>query len=612
MMSAPLKFTFVLIFLLVLLAPAAGADEINPQEIGYLEADLEFVSYIGSSGKIDNLNHSVYIIPDEYSDLEVDGDGDFIYSIGKDENGNRMLEIFWKDFEPQTYTVRMKVINSASFKGPKKTPFPYSPPQETFDYLAESEYVVITDEIRERASEIVQGSTNGFEAVSRISGWIYSGLEYDLSYGEEILPSDRVYEIRRGTCDEFTNLFLAMCRSVGIPGRYVAGITYSKDGWGYHAWAEVYLDKWIPVDPTWNEIGWLDATHVEFGKFLDGGKVKVKTSYVSEEKKKVEISQPRPDVEIKETRPIQTLFSTEFESYPQSIAVGESSVLTIKTKTSASGCLATSLKINPRVDRQKRPIISVWGEDIISICPGEVKESHFIITSNTSLENGYTYYNLADIYTFLGEKKAIDLEIDPRQDDYSKLYLQLESQTAEQGEKIKFSVRSDSPHRTYSNLPIVGNEVVAYKKGSYYIIAATETGQVVKKDIEVRDNLKFKIKDIRKPSLVKCGEPFNVSFTIENLGEDYFEIDTEQSGELRYVPRQYLRTDKEEETVVLETMLQEDCTGSSQYLNILVNDQRIFEKIEAEKPVGFLEQLRIFFSSILNRISLFLENYTRD
>lgn len=595
------KFLLALIFVILIL-PQASADEFNPQEMGYVEAEIGFTSYIGSTGKLDELNHSVYIIPKSYSDMKVSGEGEMTYSIGEDEYGNEKLEILWKDFRPQSYSVTMKVKNHAVFNGPGKTPFPYNPPKDTLDHLAQSKYVVISDGIRGKASEITQGSENGFEAVTKISTWIYSNIEYDLSHAEEILSSKEVYETRRGTCDEFTNLFLAMCRAAGIPARYVAGIIYSKEGWGYHAWAEVYLDRWVPVDPTWNEIGWLDATHIEFGKFPDGGDVKVTANYVSQEKQEIEINQPEPSVEIITTKPIKKVFSTEFENYPNSIGIGKSSVLTIKTSTSASGCLATSLKINPRVDRLKRPIISISGEEIIYICPGETEESHFVIKSNESLDKRYTYYNLADIYTFLGEQKTIDLEINPRKDDYSKLDLQLSAQTVEAGESIKFSVLTSSPYKVYSNLPAAGSELVTSKQGSFYMIAATDTGQVVKKNIEVRDMLKFKIKNIRKPSVVKCGEKFNVSFVIENLGENYFEIETQESSELRYVPKEYIRTEDREKTVILESMLHENCTGEEQFLNIVVNDQRIFEKIETERPVSFFDEILDFFKSVFNSI----------
>ncbi len=598
-----MKKILILIVLLLLLPSVKAEEEINPREIGKIETKIEFSSIIKSTGKLNKLNHSVYIIPENYQELEIDAKGDFTYSIKRDEHGNKKLEIVWIDFESQNYTVKMKIENSAKFNGPKKSSFPEDTPSKTFKYLAESKYVIIDDDIREKASQITQGCGTGFEAVKKISSWIYSNLNYDIKYSKTVLPSDKVYENKKGTCDEFTNLFLAMCRSVGIPARYVAGITYSKEGWGYHAWAEVYLDdRWVPVDPTWNEIGWIDGTHIEFGKFIDGEDVKVTASYISEDDEEVEIMQPEPKVKIISRKQTEKIFDTEFESYPEKIGIGESSVLVIKTKTESDGCLATSLKINPRIDESKEPIISISGEKTISVCPDETETSHFVIKADDSLDKKYVYYKLADIYTFLGEKKTIDLEIDPAKDDYSKIDLILESQTVEAGEDIEFSVSSESDYRVYSNLPFIGNKIITSKKGSFYIIAVSETGQVIKKDIEVKEDLKFKIKNIKKPSLVSCGEKFNVSFTIENIKENNFEIETKQSSELRYIPKKYISSDEENIEIFLETKLSDECTGKEQFLNIMINEQRVFEKIETEKEKNVFEEIIKKINYIINLI----------
>jgi hypothetical protein len=40
---------------------------------------------------------------------------------------------------------------------------------------------------------------------------------------------------------------------------------YSGEVWNFHAWAEVYLGEsggWVPVDPTYNEVGFVDSTHI--------------------------------------------------------------------------------------------------------------------------------------------------------------------------------------------------------------------------------------------------------------------------------------------------------------------------------------------------------------
>lgn len=77
-----------------------------------------------------------------------------------------------------------------------------------------------------------------------------------------------VAQSREGDCNEHTVLFTAIARSAGIPTRMAIGIVWSDAlaGFYYHAWPEVYIDQWIPMDPTLGQ-PIADATHV---KFLEG------------------------------------------------------------------------------------------------------------------------------------------------------------------------------------------------------------------------------------------------------------------------------------------------------------------------------------------------------
>lgn len=56
-----------------------------------------------------------------------------------------------------------------------------------------------------------------------------------------------------GVCQDHTHVFLACCRSLGLPARYVSGYLYTPDSShvATHAWAEVwYLDHWHTFDVT--------------------------------------------------------------------------------------------------------------------------------------------------------------------------------------------------------------------------------------------------------------------------------------------------------------------------------------------------------------------------
>ncbi len=106
------------------------------------------------------------------------------------------------------------------------------------------------------------------EIVGALTAFVYSHVsdEYVPAYSNalEALASGR------GDCTEHSVLFVALMRALGVPARVAVGIAYwpPGDGFGWHAWAEVYAEgRWYAVDPTWNQ-PLADATHV---KLADGG-----------------------------------------------------------------------------------------------------------------------------------------------------------------------------------------------------------------------------------------------------------------------------------------------------------------------------------------------------
>ena len=79
--------------------------------------------------------------------------------------------------------------------------------------------------------------------------------------GASVPSAVKVLETARGDCNEATTLFVALARSTGLPARTVGGLIYLNGRFYYHAWAEVYLNDWIAVDPTFDQFP-ADAAHV--------------------------------------------------------------------------------------------------------------------------------------------------------------------------------------------------------------------------------------------------------------------------------------------------------------------------------------------------------------
>lgn len=151
---------------------------------------------------------------------------------------------------------------------------------ELVPFVNPTETIDSTPEIRSLAADLAGDNDDLFLVVSSLASWTRNNIEYDLSTisVEASQPASWVLENREGVCDEMTNLFIAMLRSLGIPARFVSGLAYTNsplfsEPWGAHGWAEVYFpgEGWVPFDVTYNQLGWVDASHVVLATGVDGG-----------------------------------------------------------------------------------------------------------------------------------------------------------------------------------------------------------------------------------------------------------------------------------------------------------------------------------------------------
>jgi hypothetical protein len=112
-----------------------------------------------------------------------------------------------------------------------------------------------------KSREILNGEENSIRAVKDINDWVYKNL--DKVPTVSIPNALDVLKTKRGDCNEHATLFAALSRSVGIPTKMAFGIVYLDGKFYYHAWNEVFLGKWIEVDPTFGQFP-ADASHIKF------------------------------------------------------------------------------------------------------------------------------------------------------------------------------------------------------------------------------------------------------------------------------------------------------------------------------------------------------------
>lgn len=76
-----------------------------------------------------------------------------------------------------------------------------------------------------------------------------------------------------GVCQDHAHVFVAACRAIGLPARYVSGYFYAPDAphLASHAWADVCIDvgagRWLSVDVTHGCL--MDERHVRLAVGLD-------------------------------------------------------------------------------------------------------------------------------------------------------------------------------------------------------------------------------------------------------------------------------------------------------------------------------------------------------
>ena len=98
-------------------------------------------------------------------------------------------------------------------------------------------------------------------AVRSLNQLIYDALAYETGVTDVDSPIDKALEAGRGVCQDFAHIMIAVCRSWGIPARYVSGYLFTDREAGdrsspdaSHAWVEVFLPslRWVGFDPTNN------------------------------------------------------------------------------------------------------------------------------------------------------------------------------------------------------------------------------------------------------------------------------------------------------------------------------------------------------------------------
>jgi len=119
--------------------------------------------------------------------------------------------------------------------------------------------------IRSTARAAIGAEHDALRAAVRLNDWVYQRLRKVPTIS--IPNALQTLDMGEGDCNEHAVLLAALARAAGIPTRVVAGAVYLDGAFLYHAWCEVWLGQWVPIDPAFHQFP-ADATHI---KFVVGG-----------------------------------------------------------------------------------------------------------------------------------------------------------------------------------------------------------------------------------------------------------------------------------------------------------------------------------------------------
>jgi len=117
------------------------------------------------------------------------------------------------------------------------------------------------------------GGENALDVLHVMLDRLHVDLAFDADPTHVATTAVEAFALKRGVCQDFTHVFIAAARQLGIPARYISGYFHRSDGVRHqvagHAWAEAFVPElgWIAFDPA-NGICGTEA-HVRVAMGLD-------------------------------------------------------------------------------------------------------------------------------------------------------------------------------------------------------------------------------------------------------------------------------------------------------------------------------------------------------
>lgn len=165
-------------------------------------------------------------------------------AVGRGSSKTVMMQIVFTAYDI-SYQIDPATVGTYDKASPE-----YKQYTKSEDYV-EAAYAPIV----QKAKQLVGNETNPYLEARLIYNWVLQHMSYRLVYA--LKGAKFAYDNGYGECGDYSALFAALSRAVGIPVRLVVGLFWNTLGVyphgsdrGIHVWAEFLLPgySWVPAD----------------------------------------------------------------------------------------------------------------------------------------------------------------------------------------------------------------------------------------------------------------------------------------------------------------------------------------------------------------------------
>ena len=277
-----MKKIVLVLFLVAILSVGVSAEEISVETSAKIKYTIQASFKIPEHTKVTDINITEPLILEDYrqkiEDMNVvlvcgpdgqeteTGCGQIRFEI-QDTNIGKQIHIFGKK-PPESIKYTAHVELDTTYTEPVISST-ISATQNESEYTSATQNIEVDSEVRALAESITT-KTNTLDEIIDITSWVHKNIQYNLEFGKVERTAKQTITERQGTCDEIANVEIALLRAKKIPARYISGFAYSGTAWERHAWVEALVaGVWVPIDPTFYQIGHIDVNHFAISKTAD-------------------------------------------------------------------------------------------------------------------------------------------------------------------------------------------------------------------------------------------------------------------------------------------------------------------------------------------------------